>query len=67
MKEFCMIVGFGAGLVTGALLYKHSQDAKKLINKGEKTIKDEMENLKKNISNSSKQKEKQKEKQKSKA
>ena len=37
MKEIWMIVGFGAGLVTGALLYKHSQEAKQLVNKGEKT------------------------------
>ena len=46
MKELWMIFGFGAGLVTGALLYKHSQDAKKLVNKGEDTVKKEMENLK---------------------
>ena len=46
MKELWMIFGFGAGLVTGALLYKHSQDAKKLVNKGEDAVKKEMENLK---------------------
>ena len=46
MKEFFMIMGFGAGLVTGALLYKHSQDAKKLVNKGEEAVKTEVENLK---------------------
>lgn len=46
MKEIWMIVGFGAGLVTGALLYKHCEDAKKLVNKGEKAVKKEVENLK---------------------
>ena len=49
MKEIWMIVGFGAGLVTGALLYKHSQDAKKLVNKGEKAVTNEIENIKKMI------------------
>jgi len=29
MKEIYMLVGFGAGLVTGMLIYKHSQEAKK--------------------------------------
>ncbi len=46
MKEIWMVVGFGAGLVTGALLYKHCEDAKKLVNKGEKAVKKEVENLK---------------------
>lgn len=50
MKEFCMMVGFGAGLVTGMLLYKHSQDAKKIVSKGEQAVKKEMENISKNIS-----------------
>jgi len=49
MKEIWMIVGFGAGLVTGALLYKHSQDAKKLVNKGEKAVTNEVENIRKMI------------------
>lgn len=49
MKEVCMIVGFGAGLVAGALLYKHSQEAKQLVNKGEKAVKKEMENLKETV------------------
>ena len=49
MKEIWMIVGFGAGLVTGALLYKHSQDAEKLVNKGEKAVANEVENIKKMI------------------
>ena len=46
MKELMMVVGFGAGLVAGALLYKHSQEAKNLVNKGEKAVKKEMENMK---------------------
>ncbi len=50
MKEIWMIMGFGAGLVTGALLYKHSQEAKKLVNKGEKAVKQEVEMLKETVS-----------------
>lgn len=46
MKDFCMIIGFGVGLVAGALLYKHSQDAKQIVNKGEKTVMQEVENMK---------------------
>ena len=46
MKDIWMVVGFGAGLVTGALLFKHSQEAKQLVNKGEKAVKKEVENLK---------------------
>lgn len=46
MKDFCMIIGFGVGLVAGALLYKHSQDAKQIVNKGEKTVMQEVENIK---------------------
>ncbi len=49
MKEVWMIMGFGAGLVTGALLYKHSQEAKQLVNKGEKAVKKEVENLKETV------------------
>ena len=46
MKEIWMVVGFGSGLVTGALFFKHSQEAKQLVNKGEKAVKKEVENLK---------------------
>ena len=46
MKEIWMVVGFGAGLVAGALLYKHCEDAKKLVNKGGKAVKKEVENMK---------------------
>lgn len=49
MKEIWMIMGFGAGLVTGALLYKHCDEAKKLVNKGEKAVKEEVENLKETV------------------
>ncbi len=49
MKEVWMIMGFGAGLVAGALLYKHCDDAKKLVNKGEKAVKQEVENLKETV------------------
>lgn len=62
MKEFYMMVGFGAGLVTGMLLYKHSQEAKKLVNKGENIVKQEMESITKSMSGP-----KEKKKQKSKA
>ncbi len=49
MKELMMIVGFGAGLVTGALLYKHSQDAKTFVNKSEKAVKKEMNEMKEKV------------------
>lgn len=58
MKEIWMIMGFGAGLVAGALLYKHCDDAKKLVNKGEKAVKKEVENLKESVSTSKTQKKK---------
>ena len=62
MKEIYMLVGFGAGLVTGMLLYEHSQEAKKLVSKGENAIKEEMESIKETISGPNEKK-----KQKSKA
>ncbi len=40
------LIGFGAGLITGALLYKHSQEAKNLVNKSEKAVQKEMEMMK---------------------
>ena len=51
-------MGFGAGLVAGALLYKHCDDAKKLVNKGEKAVKQEVENLKQTVKSSKKQEKK---------
>lgn len=55
MKEIWMVVGFGAGLVTGALLYKHSQEAKQLVNKGEKAVKQEVQNMKETVKAQKKQ------------
>lgn len=60
MKEVWMIMGFGAGLVTGALLYKHSQEAKQLVNKGEKAVKQEVEMLKETVKQQKKPKQKSK-------
>lgn len=54
MKEIWMVMGFGAGLVAGALLYKHCDDAKKLVNKGEKAVKNEVENLKESVKSETK-------------
>ncbi len=59
MKEIWMVIGFGAGVVTGALLFKHSQEAKQLVNKGEKAVKKEMENLKEIVTPQQKKSEKQ--------
>lgn len=58
MKELMMVVGFGAGLVAGALLYKHSQEAKNLVNKGEKAVKKEVENMKEMMKGTEKTKQK---------
>lgn len=58
MKEIWMVMGFGAGLVAGALLYKHCDDAKKLVNKGEKAVKTEVENLKQSVKTEAKKAEK---------
>ena len=38
MKEAMMLLGFSMGLVTGALLYKYSQSAKKVVDQGEKKV-----------------------------
>lgn len=54
MKEIWLVMGFGAGLVAGALLYKHCDDAKKLVNKGEKAVKQEVDNLKESVKSSKK-------------
>ncbi len=43
MKEFMMLMGFGCGLVTGAMLYKYSQDAKKALDKGEQCVMEKAE------------------------
>lgn len=59
MKEIWLVMGFGAGLVAGALLYKHCDDAKKLVNKGEKAVKNEVESLKETVKSSKKPSKKQ--------
>lgn len=59
MKDMMSLLCFGAGVVAGALIYKHSQDAKKLVNKGEKAVKQEVEMIKDSMQqtqNDSKQK-----------
>ena len=43
MKEAMMLLGFSMGLVTGALLYKYSQRAKKIVDQGEKKVMKEVE------------------------
>ena len=43
MKEAMMLLGFSMGLVTGALLYKYSQGAKKIVDQGEKKVMKEVE------------------------
>ena len=49
MKEFAMLMGFGIGLVTGALMYKYSQCTKELVSKGENAVMKEVDNLKKTV------------------
>lgn len=49
MKEFAMLMGFGIGLVTGALMYKYSQCTKDIVNKGEQTVIKEVDNIKKAV------------------
>ncbi len=46
MKEG-LFVGMALGLVTGALLFKHSEAAKEIVNKGEKAVKKEINEMKK--------------------
>ncbi len=38
MKDVMMLLGFSIGLLTGALLYKYSQNAKEMIDQGEKKV-----------------------------
>ena len=49
MKEG-LFVGVAIGLVTGALLFKHSETAKEIVNKGEKAVKKEINEMKKKTS-----------------
>lgn len=43
MKDAFMLLGFSMGLITGALLYKYSQSAKEIVDKGEKKVMNEVE------------------------
>ncbi len=47
MKDVMLMLGFGFGLVTGALLYKYSQGTQDLVNQGEKKIMKEAKKLEK--------------------
>jgi len=43
MKDVCMLLGFGMGLVTGVLLYKYSEGTKKTVDKAEKAVAKEVD------------------------
>lgn len=45
MKEAMMLLGFGMGLVTGALLYKYSQNAKQMVDNSEKKVMKQVEKV----------------------
>ncbi len=45
MKEAIMLLGFGMGLVTGALLYKYSQNAKQMVDNSEKKVMKQVEKV----------------------
>ena len=45
MKDLFLLAGFGMGLITGAMLYKYSQETRKAVNNGEKTIMKEAEKM----------------------
>lgn len=45
MKDFMMLVGFGAGIVTGMFIYRYSQNTKKVFNKGEQKVVQGVEEL----------------------
>lgn len=55
MKEAMMLFGFGVGLVSGALLYKYCQGAKKLVDKGEKTVMEEAQKMEQKVGEAIKQ------------
>ncbi|MEG1500108.1 MAG: hypothetical protein RR400_03480 [Clostridia bacterium] len=48
MKEG-LIVGMALGLIAGAVLVKNSPEVKKLVDKGEKSVKDSIKKIKQNI------------------
>lgn len=43
MKDVCLVLGFGMGLVTGVLLYRYSKETRQVVDKGEKAVKKEMD------------------------
>ena len=45
MKETHMLLGLGVGMIAGALLYKYSTCAKKLVDNGEKKVIQEVDNI----------------------
>ena len=45
MKEAMMLLGFGMGLITGALLYKYSQNAKQMVDNSEKKVMKQVEKV----------------------
>lgn len=44
MKE-SMLFGLAVGMVAGALLFKHCESCKDVVNKGEKALKQEIESI----------------------
>ena len=45
MKDTIILLSFGMGLVTGALMYKYSQCAQKVVDKGEQMAMKEFDML----------------------
>ena len=45
MKDVMMLLGFSMGLLTGALLYKYSQNAKEMLDQGEKKVMKEVDKM----------------------
>ena len=56
MKETVMLLGFGMGLVAGALLYKYCEPCKEAVNKGEKAVMKEVEKATNKVKQASKKK-----------
>ncbi len=49
MKDLMLLVGFGAGMITGMVLYKYSKSAKQVFNKGETAVMETFEKGEKKI------------------
>lgn len=49
MKEG-LIIGMALGLIAGAILVKNNQEVEKMVNKGEKAVKNTMKHLKNQVS-----------------